>query len=256
MISFIVPAFNEADNIPSTVQTIISATQHCDVVDYEIILIDDGSTDGTHEAIIALSKEHVFIKAIRNERNSGLGSSVRRGIAAAQNPSFMVVPGDNDMMQSLIELLLTFRDQAEILLTVPLNRESRSRGRNMLSMLYQMIQMFAFDVYVGYINGPGIWPTQKAKAVGLAANRFSIISELNVLLLRSGCSYAEVPGYFRAQYKARRTVTFINLTEVARLFLSLVYRVHVSKRSQFSARPKSVPIDFGAKIRAAQIGSR
>jgi glycosyltransferase involved in cell wall biosynthesis len=252
MISFIVPAFNEADNVAPTVQTIVSAAQHSDVTDYEIILIDDGSTDGTHEAITALSKEYSFVKALRNEQNSGLGSSVRRGIAAAKSPKFMVVPGDNDMMQSLIEMLLTFRDQAEILLTVPLNRESRSRGRNMLSMLYQMIQMFAFDVYVGYINGPGIWPTEKARAVGLAANRFSIISELNVLLLRSGCSYAEVPGYFRARYKARRTVTFVNLAEVTQLFLSLVYRVHVSARAHFSARPKSVPIDFGATIRAAR----
>jgi glycosyltransferase involved in cell wall biosynthesis len=247
MISFILPAFNEEANIGLTVRTVIAASRESNVFDFEIILIDDGSTDGTHAAMTVLAERYPFIVPIRNPENAGLGSSVRRGIAAARYPQFMVVPGDNDMSQSLIELLLAFRDHAEIILTIPLNRESRSRIRNIISVTYQMIQMITFDVYVAYINGPGIWPTEKVKAIGLKAKRFSIISELNVLLLRSGCTYAEVPGYFQARPKARRTVTWVNLAEVIRLFLSLAYRVHVSGKSQFSAPPYRIHIDFMAK---------
>jgi glycosyltransferase involved in cell wall biosynthesis len=247
MISFIVPAFNEEQNIALTVETIISACRESGVSDFEIILIDDGSADGTHAAMTAVAGRYPFIVPIQNPENMGLGSSVRRGLAAARSPQFMVVPGDNDMSQSLIVLLLAFREHAEIILTIPLNRESRSRVRNIISVIYQMIQMVTFNVYVAYINGPGIWPTEKAKSVGLVARRFSIISELNVLLLRSGCTYAEVPGYFLAKPKARRTVTWVNLAEVVRLFLSLAYRVHVSCKSQCSAQPRRIHIDFMAK---------
>jgi hypothetical protein len=123
-------------------------------------------------------------------------------------------------------------------------------------MLYQLIQMVAFNVYVAYINGPGIWPTARARTVGLAAKRFSIISELNVTLLRSGCSYAELPGYFNAMPKARRTVTLKNLSEVVRLFVTLAYRVHLAQRKQFSLRPRRVQIDFSAASSAQKYEPR
>lgn len=247
MISFIVSALNEEENIRPTVETIVAAAAACRLADFEIILIDDGSTDGTYGVMSAIRDAHPFVNIIRNQTNAGLGNAIRQGIAAARHPRFMVVPGDNDMHQSLIELLLSFREHAEIILTIPLNRESRSLTRNIISMIYQTVQMAAFDVYVSYINGPGIWPTEKAKAIGLNAKRFSIISELNVVLLRSGCSYAEVPGYLRAQPKARSTVTLKNLSEVVGLFLKLLYRVHVKEKQRFSARPTRIHIDFAAK---------
>lgn len=247
MVSFIVSALNEEQNIRLTVETINAAAAASGLVEFEIILIDDGSADGTHGVMTSMREAYPFINIIRNAENAGLGAAIRQGVAAARYPSFMVVPGDNDMHQSLIELLLNFRDRAEIILTVPLNRESRSLSRNIVSMIYQMLQMAAFDVYVGYINGPGIWPTEKARTIGLSAERFSIISELNVLLLRSGCTYAEVPGYLHSRPKTRGTVTFKNLREVVSLFLQLMRRVHVSEKQRFSARPTRVQIDFAPK---------
>lgn len=244
MISFVVPALNEELSIAPTVRTIAAAANNCALTDYEIILIDDGSTDGTHAAMWAAAAADSRVVVLRNERNLGLGTSIRRGINAVRHPQFMVVPGDNDMSQALIELLLTFRDEAEILLTVPLNKETRSLGRNIISMIYQLIQMVTFNVYVAYINGPGIWPTAKTRAVALAAKRFSIISEMNVKLLRSGCSYAELPGYFNAMPKTRRTVTLKNLFEVVGLFMTLAYKVLIAQRKQFSLRPRRVQIDF------------
>ncbi|HTV28825.1 MAG TPA: glycosyltransferase family 2 protein [Xanthobacteraceae bacterium] len=249
MISFIVPALNEELGIAPTVRTITAAAENCAVSDYEIILIDDGSTDGTYAAMSSAAKADSRVVVLRNERNLGLGTSIRRGIAAVRYSQFMVVPGDNDMSQALVELLLTFRNEAEILLTVPLNKETRTLGRNIISMIYQLIQMVAFSVYVAYINGPGIWPTAKVRAVGLAAKRFSIISEMNVKLLRSGCSYAELPGYFNALPKARRTVTLKNLSEVIRLFVTLAYKIHIAQRKQFLLRPHRIQIDFSTAAR-------
>jgi glycosyltransferase involved in cell wall biosynthesis len=249
MISFIVPALNEQENIPPTVETIVAAAEEGGLDRYEIILIDDGSTDGTHQAMTATGKGRPFVTVLRNETNLGIGTSIRRGISAARYPQFMIVPGDNDMGKAFMVLLLAFRDEADMILTVPLNKELRPLSRNIVSMLYQMIQMVTFDVYLGYINGPGIWPTEKARAVELEAERFSIISEMNVKLLRSGCSYTELPGYFQAGPKARRTVTLGNLREVASLYLRLVYRVHFSHRKEFSRRPTRVQIDFASLLR-------
>jgi glycosyltransferase involved in cell wall biosynthesis len=256
-VSFIMPAFNEQENIGPAVNTIVEAAGEAGLGHYEVVLIDDGSTDGTPEAMQSAGRDRPFVTILRNERNVGIGASIRRGISAARYPRFMIVPGDNDMGKSFILLLLAFRDTADLVLTVPLNKELRPLSRNIISMLYQMIQMITFDVYLGYINGPGIWPTEKARSVGLEAQRFSIISEMNVKLLRSGCSYTELPGYFQAGPKARRTVTLSNLREVVSLYFRLIYRVYFSHRKEFSFRPTRIQIDFASVLkRGASIDPR
>ena len=157
---------------------------------------------------------------------------------------FMVVPGDNDVHKDLLEALISCRDAADIVMAVPLNRELRSLARNNISGLYQMIHQNAFRVFVNYINGPGIWPTERARAVGLTSRRFSIISELNVKLLRSGCTFVEVPGYFQAGPKQRSTVNLKNLYEVGRTFLRLWIEIHVTRREKFSLAPARVCVGF------------
>ncbi len=244
MLTFIVPAYNEVDNIEATILTIYSVADESDMRNYEIMIVDDGSTDGTDTRITGLQARFPRISSVRHPINLGIGSAIRSGLARARYSQFMVVPGDNDVHPDLLRMLLAFRDHADLILTVPLNKEMRSAGRNAISMLYQLIHFVAFKIFVNYINGPGIWPTEKARAVRLRSRRFSIISEMNVKLLRTGCSFAEVPGYMQAGPKKRRTVTLRNFVEVARSFIVLTYEVYVSSRQQFSRRPRRVLIDL------------
>lgn len=248
MISFIVPAFNEAKNIEPTVHSILRVGKETGLETFEIVAVDDGSTDGTGQVLDGLAAKVRQLKVLHHQTNRGLGSSIRSGVAAATHPQFMVIPGDNDVPPALIRLMLGFRDNADMILTAPLNKEVRSLGRNFLSTCYQLIHMVTFNVFVNYINGPGIWPTELARRSRLRSARFSIISELNVKLLRSGCTFAEVPGYFQGGQQARRTVTLRNLIEVARSFVVIVYEVHVRYRRQFSKRPRRVLIEFDEHI--------
>jgi glycosyltransferase involved in cell wall biosynthesis len=244
MISFIVPAYNEAANIESTIGTIRSAAAENCLQAFEIIVVDDGSTDGTGRIADALQQRIPDLSVIHHQANLGLGSAIRSGLAVARCRKFMVIPGDNDVQRGLVDLMLRFCDHADMILTVPLNREIRTLSRMTLSLIYQLIHMMAFRVFVNYINGPGIWPTEAARAIELRGQRFSIISELNIKLLRSGCSYLEVPGYFQAGPKARRTVTSRNLTEVMTSFLALLYDIRVRHRSRFSLVPRRVLVSF------------
>jgi glycosyltransferase involved in cell wall biosynthesis len=244
MLSFIVSAYNEVDNIEATVSTIQSAASDAGLQTYEIIIVDDGSTDGTDARVKLLQTRFPQVLSLRHRTNMGVGAAIRSGLAAARYPKFMGVPGDNDVHPSLVRLLLAFREQADLILTAPLNKEVRSVGRNTLSMLYQLIHFITFKIFVNYINGPGIWPTERARAIGLRSRRFSIVSEMNVKLLRSGCTFAEVPGYMQAGPKARRTVTLRNFVEVVRSFVVLTYEVHVGSRRLFSRQPRRVQIEF------------
>ena len=72
------------------------------------------------------------------------------------------------------------------------------------------IEIF-FDRYVNYINSPSMCPTEKVKSLKLQSNRFSIISEIITKLLHSDITYCEVPAFFHASSRKRKTVTLKNL---------------------------------------------
>lgn len=238
MISFIVPAFNESRAIIDTVETIREVTHLHDITDYEIITIDDGSTDDSKEIITKLAEEDPKIQPIFHSENMGLGRSIVDGVHKASRPQFIIVPGDNDISLSSLSLMLHFKDSAELILTVPLNKEARPIGRQIISATYQILHNIFFGTSVGYLNGPGIWPTEQVKRLKLTSNRFSIISELNVKLLTNGVEFAEVPIYLQADEPTRSTVNIKNMIEVVKVFLMLVVELNLKPD-----RPKRQPLN-------------
>ncbi|MFC3674875.1 glycosyltransferase family 2 protein [Ferrovibrio xuzhouensis] len=244
MISFIVCAFNEEGHLKPTVETIHQAIEETGLADYEIIFVDDGSSDNTASEIAELASCNKNIRIFRNPRNLGLGVSMRLGISKAEKPSFMMVPGDNDMSLSMIKMLLICRNEADIVIAVPFNKERRTLVRNVISIIYQLIYLVTFRVYAGYITGPGIWPVALARSLSLKSSRFGIMSELNVKMLCSDSSYTEIPGYVQAGTKARSTITLRNLSEVAASFIQLFLDIYVFERRRFRSRARRHQIDF------------
>lgn len=245
MISFIVPAFNEGEAITDTVETIRTVAATHDLENYEIIPIDDGSTDYSKEIMEQLAREDPKIQPIFHKVNRGLGRSIVDGIHQAKMPQFIVVPGDNDISKESLSLMLHFKDVAELILTVPINKEARPIGRQIISATYQILHNIFFGTSVGYLNGPGIWPTEKVKSLELTSNRFSIISELNVKLLAKGVEFAEVPIYLQADEPTRDTVTLRNMIEVIKVFLMLVVELNLKPGRPEKKPLNRVKINFG-----------
>lgn len=245
MISFIVPAFNEGSAIADTVETIRSVTHLHEIDDYEIIAIDDGSTDDSRDILSSLAAGDSRIEPIYHPTNMGLGRSIVDGVHKARMPQFIIVPGDNDISKSSLSLMLHFKDAAEMVLTVPINKEARPNLRQIISATYQILHNIFFGTSVSYLNGPGVWPTAKVKELKLISNRFSIISELNVKLLTKGVEFAEVPIYLQADEPTRGTVTLRNLVEVVKVFLMLVVELNLKPDRPEKQPLNRIKINFG-----------
>jgi len=238
MISFIVPAFNEGAVIKDTIATIRTVVKNYEINEYEIIPIDDGSSDDTKIKLEKLAGEDPKIRPVYHPENMGLGRSIINGVAKATKERFVIIPGDNDISHISLGMILGYRNEAEMILTVPLNKEARPIGRQIISSIYQLIYSACFGTAIGYINGPGIWPTEKVKTLNLKSNRFSIISEMNVKLLTSGVQFAEVPIYVQAVPPDRSTVTLKNFIEVAKIFVMQIVDLKLK-----SDRPKLHPLN-------------
>jgi dolichol-phosphate mannosyltransferase len=82
-LSIVIPARNEAPNIAPLVAEIRAALDGV-VVDYEIIYVDDGSSDGTAEAIRALMAGGARLRLLRHAQSCGQSAAIRSGVAAAR----------------------------------------------------------------------------------------------------------------------------------------------------------------------------
>lgn len=81
-LSVVIPAFNEADGIQTIIQRVLAIRPDLAMVginDLELIVVDDGSVDGTAELVMAQPS----VRLIRHSRNSGYGAALKTGFAAA-----------------------------------------------------------------------------------------------------------------------------------------------------------------------------
>ena len=259
MISFIVPAYNEAERIGATIATILAVSEQLGVRPIDIVVVNDGSTDRTGEVLAGLASNHGCIQVLENEKNLGLGAAIKRGAAAVKYARFIFVPGDNDMSAHTLRQLIAHRETADLVMAFPVNIEARSTLRNVLSFLYRVFYILGFNARVNYINAAGVYPTGRVRALNLRGRRFSFTAELNLKLLRSGCSFCEIPGYINADTRVWRTVNLRNLGDVIRSFILLLFEIHISKRKSFSNRPQRIFIDFATpalKVADARVVER
>lgn len=80
--SVVIPAFNEARRLPRYLDEVITYFERRGEA-YEILVVDDGSHDGTSAAVRAVAADHSAVRLLRSDRNRGKGASVRRGMLAA-----------------------------------------------------------------------------------------------------------------------------------------------------------------------------
>jgi dolichol-phosphate mannosyltransferase len=91
--SVVIPAHNEVDSIATTVRDIAQALEP-EGIDYEIVVVDDASTDGTGPVLERLGQENPSIRDIRSHYPRGFGFAVRAGLEAFTGDAVAIVMAD------------------------------------------------------------------------------------------------------------------------------------------------------------------
>ena len=92
-VSVVVPVYNEAENILPLADEIATAMQRVDRA-YEIVFVDDASTDSTWQRIEEARQRHPQIRGLRHQRNSGQSAATWTGIQATHSPLLVTLDGD------------------------------------------------------------------------------------------------------------------------------------------------------------------
>ena len=110
MLSVVVPVYNEQDNVAPLVGEIVAALRGS--VDFEIVYVDDDSTDATLARLQALKAEVPELRIVRHLANGGQSTATRNGVKAARGAWIATLDGDGQNDPADIPKLLVERDRA------------------------------------------------------------------------------------------------------------------------------------------------
>jgi dolichol-phosphate mannosyltransferase len=224
-ISIVIPALNEETVVEGVVRDIAKQVA-ASFTDYEIILINDGSTDRTGEIMDRLATELPNARAIHNRPNIGLGSSYQRGLAEARCEYLMMLCGDGGMPAASLPPIFAAVGSADIVVPFITNlKQIKSRVRYFTSRTYTNLLNILFGQKIKYYNGLPVHRVDLLRQLRINSSGFGFQGEILTKLLRSGCSMTEVGVPGAEMTKNSSAVSLKGLINIAKVLTLLVWEV-------------------------------
>ena len=224
-ISIVIPALNEEAVLESVVRDIEKQVA-ASFRDYEIILIDDGSSDNTGEIMERLAQELPKTRAIHNPHNLGLGASYQRGVAEARCAYMMMLCGDGGMPAASLPPIFAAVGSADIVAPYVTNLKTiKSPVRYFTSRVYTELLNLLFGQKIKYYNGLPVHRVNLLRQLRINSTGFAFQGEILTKLLRSGCSMTEVGVAGAEMTRSSSALRLKGLINIAKVLLLLVWEV-------------------------------
>ena len=124
-ISVFFPCYNEQENVGRTVEKALMVLEKLDA-DFEIIIVDDGSSDGTGQIAEEITGRDGRVKVVHHQRNLGYGAALQSGFKAATKELVFYTDGDGQFDINEMPPLLELVEQYDIVSCYRLNRQDSS----------------------------------------------------------------------------------------------------------------------------------
>jgi glycosyltransferase involved in cell wall biosynthesis len=191
-LSIVMAAFNEEDALPACVaRTVAYLRERID--DGELIIVDDGSKDGTPALIDRLAAENKDIKAVHLAKNSGMGAALLAGFAAARKQWVTIMPADGQIDAWELDdfFAAAEKDSADLVTSLYKNR-TYSAGRWALSLGLRSLTA----VIVGTrARTEGIYLVRRAVLERLGARSHSFLLNLEIPIRAKKAGYRVTTVY-------------------------------------------------------------
>lgn len=144
-LSVFFPAYNEEDNIAGTVSKAIEVLKSLKLADWEIIVVDDGSTDNTATVVQNLAAENSKIRLVRHDRNRGYGAALKTGFSSAKFDWIAFSDSDGQFDFREIDKFIDSADGCQVVVGFR-KRRSDSRFRRTMAFLLRIWDTILFGL--------------------------------------------------------------------------------------------------------------
>ena len=209
-ISIIIPCYNEI----RTIEKILNEVKNYKIFDKEIIIVDDGSTDGTREFLDSINQEN--IKILFNERNYGKGQAIRRGFKVITGDVIIIQDADLEYSPKDYNILLKPFIEAD----ADVVYGSRFLGGSRYSRLHYFSHYVANKLLTFVCNiftnlnmtdmetGFKVFTKKAINSIVLKENSFGIEPEITIKLAKKKFKFFEVSiSYNGRSYKEGKKIT-------------------------------------------------
>jgi glycosyltransferase involved in cell wall biosynthesis len=204
-VSCVLPAYNEAGSLAATIAEWAAMLDRC-TGDYEIIVVDDGSTDATPLLLRDLGARYQRLRVLTHGRNLGYGASIANGFAQAVHPLLLFTDADGQYEPEDFPLLLERIDTADVAVGYRLQR-TEAGVRHVLSRGYNLFARWLVGVSLRDLNCAfKIMHRDAFQRLGIESTGFAINAELAMKARYAGMTLVEVPVRHRPRHAGRSTV--------------------------------------------------
>jgi|Deesub1362A_J573_1020465.scaffolds.fasta_scaffold00662_13 glycosyltransferase involved in cell wall biosynthesis len=236
MVSFVVPAFNESNGIAKVVNELKEAMYTLNKR-YEILLVDDGSTDSTLQKAKKLEKMHNgIVKVLSYSKNRGKGFALKYGFENSKGELIFFIDADGDLPPKQIDRFFEIMSKSGADVVIGSKRHPNSMvvnyptGRKMLSQAYFLLTKALFNLNVRDTQvGLKLFKREVLEQVmpKILVKRYAFDVELLANAVRRGYRIVEAPVKLTFNNDSR-----INWKAICDMFvdtLAIAYRMHILK---------------------------
>ena len=175
----LVPCLNEQGLVRRTVEEVL---EHADriAIRVEVVMIDDGSTDGTREVMQELCDEDHRCRLIAHDVNRGLGRCVTEAYATIDDDTWVTVfPGDSEFVfAESIDNLLAARHGHDVVLGYLYNPVVRKLGRRIASTGFLKLTKTIYGFRWRSLNGMKLYRAEAFKGIHVVSGGHAYVAEL------------------------------------------------------------------------------
>ena len=219
------PCYNEEENVEALAVEVDRVVGEI-ADDYEVIIVDDGSTDRTGGIADRIARERPHVRVIHHPRNLGYGTALRTGFAGARKELVLYTDGDCQFdIRDLRKLLPLMREGVDLVVGYRENRQDRPL-RKIVSRVYNAIIRLIFGLRVRDIDCAfKLFRRSVFDKVEIRSERFLVDTEILVKAKRAGLTIVETPVTHLPRTRGASSVSprdvFRTLRELSHLWLHI-----------------------------------
>lgn len=219
-LSVFFPCYNDRGTIGGLITNAVETIRALGIADYEVIVVDDGSTDGARELLRELVKTIPRLRVVFHEKNCGYGSALKSGFAAARKEWVFYTDGDAQYDVRELALLTAKAPGADVVNGYKIRRND-SLTRVIIGKLYQWGITIGFLLKIRDVDCDfRLIRKAKIDAIRLISNGGSVCVELSRRLQNAGAVFREVPvHHYNRVYGSSQ---FFTLRQVSTTLFALI----------------------------------
>ena len=219
-LTIIIPAYNEAASLDALLSSLLS---YCEEKKYKVIVVNDGSTDGTGQ-ILEKYSSHPNFSIIRNKLNKGYGGAIKAAVEAADTDYCITMDADGQHDMKDVEKLYNEIKYSGADMVVGRRNTGRSYYRSTGKSIIRSVAKLLMPLHIHDLNsGMKTYNTLLAKQyLHLCPNTMAYSDVITLVFISQGHLVKEIPITIHPRTSGKSTINTLTAFETLKQILNIV----------------------------------